>query len=150
MSKTCKQCGAKCCEYFCFEIDEPDDYEEFEDVRWYLCHKGVTVHVDDGDWYIAMDNRCNNLTPDNQCAIYDDRPLICRTYAQENCDFTGGDYGYDEFFQSPQELMDYARKVLGSEDFERERKNARAKLEAEAGKKTKKKTKKTGKGSKRR
>ena len=45
MSKTCQECGAKCCRYFCFEIDEPDTYEEFENVRWYLCHEHVAVHV---------------------------------------------------------------------------------------------------------
>ena len=29
MSKTCQVCGAKCCTYFCFQIDEPDTYSEF-------------------------------------------------------------------------------------------------------------------------
>ena len=46
----CTRCGARCCNYFCFEIDEPDEFDEFENIRWFLCHEGVSVHIDDGDW----------------------------------------------------------------------------------------------------
>ncbi len=142
MTETCQQCQAKCCRYFCFEIDEPDSYEEFEDVRWYLLHKGVTVHVDEDDWYISIDNRCEGLARDGTCRMYDDRPLICRTYSLEKCDFSGGNYGYDEFFQSPEELDDYARKTLGERTYQRAKVRARAKFEAKRKKKTKKKRKK--------
>ena len=123
----CKECGAKCCTYFCFEIDEPDDVEEFEDVRWYLCHDGVSVHIDEGDWFISIANRCKMLSDDDECTIYDNRPLICRKYELENCDQTGGDYGYDEEFTTPDELEAYARKTLGDETFEFERTKFRAK-----------------------
>ena len=124
---TCKVCGAKCCTYFCFEIDTPDDVEEFEDVRWYLCHEGVSVHIDEGDWYISIANRCNMLSDDDECTVYDNRPLICRKYDLDNCDQTGGDYGYDEEFTTPEELEAYARKTLGDETFEFERTRFRAK-----------------------
>ena len=67
MSLTCRECGAKCCRYFCFEIDEPDDYEEFEDIKWYICHEGITVHIDEGDWYINIANPCKMLAEDNSC-----------------------------------------------------------------------------------
>jgi len=141
MSQTCRKCGAKCCTYFCFEIDKPDSYEEFEDVRWYLCHEGVTVHVDEGDWYISIENRCKNLASNGLCTIYEDRPLICRGYSLDNCDFTGAEYGYEEFFQTPEQLMAYARKTLGAKAFERARKRARAKFDAKPAKGAKKKKK---------
>jgi len=129
MSNRCQECGAKCCKYFCFEIDEPDDYEEFEDIRWYLCHEGVTVHIDEGDWYISIENRCRMLGPDNRCKIYTERPLICRGYDPATCDFTSGDYGYDEYFETPEQLENYAREVLGEEKFEKAKKKHRAKFE---------------------
>ena len=132
MSKTCQDCGGKCCRYFCFEIDEPDTYEEFEDVRWYLLHEGVTVHIDDDDWFISIDNRCSMLADDNSCTAYDDRPLICRKYDLENCDQSGGDYGYDEEFTTPEQLEAFARKTLGDETFEFERTKFRAKHGGEA------------------
>ncbi len=129
MSETCQKCAAKCCTYFCFEIDEPDTYEEFEDVRWYLYHEGVTVHVDEGDWFISIDNRCKMLSDDNRCTAYAERPLICRSYALEKCDFSDGDYDYEEYFRTPEELDAYARHILGETAYERAKAKARAKSE---------------------
>lgn len=138
MSETCQKCGAKCCGYFCFEIDEPDDYEEFEDVRWYLCHEGITVHIDEGDWFISVENRCKMLSEDDRCMIYSDRPLICRKYDLDKCDFIPGDYDYDELFLTPEQLDKYARKVLGEKQYECAKEKARAKLKPKPTKKTKK------------
>ncbi|MCD4822992.1 MAG: YkgJ family cysteine cluster protein [Phycisphaerae bacterium] len=126
----CVKCGALCCKYFCFEIDEPDDYEEFDDVRWYLCHESVSVHIDeDDDWFIQIENRCNKLGEDNRCTIYDDRPIICRSYQHENCESTGADYGYREEFKTPEQLDAYAIKTLGQKTYEREMIKHRAKAE---------------------
>ena len=141
MSQTCQKCGAKCCKYFCFEIDEPDTYEEFEDVRWYLCHQGVTVHIDEGDWYISIENHCKKLGRNDHCKIYDERPLICRSYDPSNCDHVSGFYGYDEHFRTPEELDAYARETLGEKEYEKARKKAHAKFEPKKAKKTKKRKK---------
>ena len=124
MSKTCRECGAKCCTYFCFEIDEPTDYDEFEDVRWFLLHQDVTVHVDEGDWYISIANRCKMLGADNECLAYETRPTICRKYDPGNCDYVSGDYGYDEHFKTAEELEAYARNTLGAGKFDRARAKA--------------------------
>ena len=143
MSLTCKECGAKCCRYFCFEIDEPDTYEEFEDIRWFLMHEGVTVHMDeDDDWYISIDNRCKMLGPDNRCKIYDDRPIICRRYDMSECDHSGGDYEYQVEFHTPEDVEAYARKTLGEKKFETAKARALAKIEKKHKKKTRKKKKK--------
>jgi len=132
MKASCDKCDAKCCRYFCFEIDKPDDYDEFEDIRWYLCHEGVTVHIDNGDWYISIDNRCLMLDAAGYCRIYDDRPLICRKYSQAKCDLTSGHYGYDEEFHTPEEIDAYARKTLGKKLYEQQKKKQRAKFEKKA------------------
>ena len=124
----CVKCGAKCCTYFCFEIDEPDDVDQFEDVRWYLCHENVSVHIDEGSWYISLMNPCTFLDPKTKlCGGYENRPLICRKYDHENCDFTQGDYGYDEEFTTPDQLEEYARKTIGV-NFDRTRTRKRKKL----------------------
>ena len=124
MSDVCRICGAKCCKYFSFEIDEPETFEEFEDVRWYLFHEGISVHIDEGDWYISIDNKCKMVGEDNTCMDYDNRPLICRKYVMDNCDHTDGDYGYDELFTTPEQLDDYARKTLGKRNYQKQRSKA--------------------------
>lgn len=130
MAYSCEQCKALCCQYFCFEIDEPDTYGEYEDIRWYLCHDGVSVHIEEnGDWYIQIENRCNKLDSKNRCTIYENRPLICRTYDNDNCEASGEDYGYIEEFTTPEQLDEYARKTLGDETYEKEMVKRRAKLD---------------------
>jgi len=129
MSDPCDKCKALCCQYFCFEIDEPDDYDEFEDIRWYLCHEGVSIHVDDDDdWYIQIENKCKMLDENHRCTIYDNRPIICRNYDYATCETNGDDYGYVEEFTTPQQLDAYTRKTLGVRVYEREMVNKRAKL----------------------
>ena len=49
----CDKCTGLCCKYFALPIETPEDKEDYDDIRWYLCHKNVTVFVEDGDWYIA-------------------------------------------------------------------------------------------------
>ena len=128
MTLPCDKCNGLCCRYFCFQIDTPDDYDEFEDIRWYLYHEGVRVHVDeDGDWYIQMDNVCKNLGEDNLCTIYDDRPLICRSYG-ESCEQTGQDYGYLHEFATAEQLDAYAIKTLGQQEYNEAMIQQRAKL----------------------
>jgi len=143
----CKECGGKCCQYFCFQIDEPTEFDEFDDIRWFLLHENITVHIDEGDWYISIANRCQALGEDGRCEIYEKRPLICRRYSMDECDFTGGDYGYDEHFQKPEDIVTYAKKVLGKKAYKRARDKAyakaakkKAKREAAEKKRRKKKT----------
>ena len=124
----CNECGAKCCRYFCFEIDEPDSFEAFENLRWFLLHQGITVHIDKGDWYISIANRCKSLADDGRCLTYDDRPLICRGYDLDDCDFTSGDYEYEEIFETPEDIERYARKTLGKKAWRKARERACAKL----------------------
>jgi Fe-S-cluster containining protein len=130
MAQTCESCGARCCRYFCFEIDTPGSYEEFENARWYLMHEGVTVHIDlEGDWYIAIANRCLNLDEGNRCLQYAERPLICRKYDIDGCDFTKGNYEYIALFTKPDHIEQYARAKLGPARFDKIKAAARARVE---------------------
>lgn len=118
-SPVCVRCDGKCCRYFCFEIDKPDSFSEFDDIRWYLLHEGVSVHVEDGDWYISIANPCKALGKANECGIYADRPIICRNYRTDDCEITSDDYGHEAEFHTPEELQKYARRVLGKKAYEK-------------------------------
>lgn len=124
----CSQCQSRCCRYFCFEIDKPDSFEEFENLRWFILHEGISIHVDEGDWFISIDNKCKWLAENGRCNNYENRPSICRKYTTENCDATGGDYEYDELFETAEQIAEYARKKLGHKKYEK----ALAKLRGKA------------------
>ena len=108
----CEHCAAACCRYLALEIDEPETRRDFDDIRWYLLHEGITVFVEDGDWYLQMAARCKSLRPDNRCASYEKRPHICREYETDACEYHAGDYDYEAFFSTAEELETYARRYL--------------------------------------
>lgn len=115
----CRQCQAKCCRYFCFQIDTPESFEEFENLRWFLLHEGIGIHIDEGNWFISIDNKCRNLAADGRCVDYANRPVICRQYHTDGCDATSGDYEYDELFTSAEQIAAYARKKLGGAKYDK-------------------------------
>jgi len=106
----CKKCAGLCCRYLALPIETPTDKDDFDDIRWYLAHEGISIFVEDGDWYINIANRCKYLTRDNMCDIYEHRPKICRGYKEDSCDYHSGDYGYELHFTSIEELNEYLRK----------------------------------------
>lgn len=103
----CGKCAGLCCRYLALPIETPESRADFDDIRWYLAHEGISVFVEDGEWYINVANRCKYLGPDNLCQIYENRPRICRGYTENNCDYHSGDYGYDVHLTSIEELDEY-------------------------------------------
>lgn len=103
-SVLCEHCTAACCRYLALPIDKPTSARDYDDIRWYLMHRGVTVFVEEGDWYIQHEAACKNLGADNRCGIYDTRPEICQEYDADGCDYTGGSYGYDHLFTHAKQI----------------------------------------------
>jgi uncharacterized protein len=91
-------------------IDTPESREDYDDIRWYLCHEDVSVFVEDGDWYLSVKNKCRHLSEkDYRCRIYDRRPKICRKYKHADCDFVEGEYDYELHFTSDKDMEEYIR-----------------------------------------
>ena len=108
----CRKCPGLCCRYFGLPIDTPETPGDFNDIHWYLLHKGTEVYVSDGDWYLNVKNACRQLGADYSCGIYETRPRICRQYATEQCDITSAEYDHEHHFYSPEQLEEYARGFL--------------------------------------
>ena len=83
----CDHCTAKCCRYFALPMDEPTTLEDWEFIRWYLLHDAATVFKEDDTWYLLVHTVCKHLQSDNRCGIYHTRPLICREYSTDNCEY---------------------------------------------------------------
>ena len=49
VTQMCQKCDGKCCRYFALPIETPEDWDDYDDIRWYLCHEHTTVFVEDGD-----------------------------------------------------------------------------------------------------
>ena len=107
----CDHCSAKCCRYFALPIDEPTTRQDFDFIRWYLLHQGATVFTEEGSWYLLVYATCKHLQTDNRCGIYYTRPQICRDYSTDNCEYED-DWVYDRYFETPEQVEEYAEAVL--------------------------------------
>ena len=106
----CDKCSGLCCRYFALPLETPETREDFDDIRWYLCHEDITVFVEDGDWYLNVKNKCRHLSDgSHRCLIYAKRPGICRKYKHADCDFVEGEYDYELHFTSDREMEEYIR-----------------------------------------
>lgn len=118
--KQCSQCAGLCCRYFALQIDTPQEKDDYDDIRWYLCHKDITVFVEDGDWYLNIKNKCRHLSEkDYHCRIYEKRPKICRQYRHADCDFTEGEYDYELHFTNDKQMEEYIKIKFGNNIIEK-------------------------------
>ena len=109
----CEHCAGACCRYVALPIDKPRSLRDYDDLRWYLLHEGMTVFVEDGDWYVQVQARCKQLQADNLCGAYETRPEICREYQAGECDYGGGAFTYDLHFTHPKQVEAYVEEKLG-------------------------------------
>ena len=107
----CDYCSAKCCRYFALPLDNPESFEDWEFVRWFLLHEGAGAFKDDGQWYILFHSKCKHLQDDNRCGTYHTRPQICREYSTENCEYDD-DWLYEQYLETAEQVVDYAEAVL--------------------------------------
>lgn len=110
----CEYCTAKCCRYFALPLEEPETFEEFEYLRWFLLHDRASIFKEDGDWYLLVHTVCKHLQGDNRCGIYETRPKICREYTTDNCEYDD-DWVYDFYLETAEQVGEYMEAVLQEE-----------------------------------
>ncbi len=93
-------------------INEPETPGDFNDIRWFLLHEGISVFVEDGDWYVQVDNPCKALTSKGLCSVYENRPRICRKYNLAECEHTNPDGKWEVLFKTPEDCTAYEKKYL--------------------------------------
>lgn len=109
----CSLCvGSKCCQYITQQIDTPRSMAAFDTLLWQVSHRHVQFYKDSDGWFmLVVDARCEHITPTGQCGIYAERPMICRTYSNDECEFdSSAEDSFELFFDSYQSLDDYCRK----------------------------------------
>ena len=103
---SCLQC-AKCCTYVAVGINAPTTPKLATEILWHLYHQGVSVCRDEaGEWYVQFEARCRNLGEGNLCAVYLNRPHICRAYDDQVCEVNAPQKGLIEF-KEPKAFLEY-------------------------------------------
>jgi uncharacterized protein len=83
----CKRCG-RCCAYVTVSISIPSTEEDWEELRWYLCHKDVRIlyDLDDSTLAVQFMTPCKEQTADGHCRIYETRPSVCADHSPDVCE----------------------------------------------------------------
>lgn len=110
----CDYCPAKCCKYFALAFDAPEEFADYEIIRWFLLHERATVFKEGDDWYILVHTTCRHLRSDNRCGIYETRPQICRDYSTKDCEFED-DWTYDFYLEHPDQVTEYIESIIQEE-----------------------------------
>ena len=107
-SEICVACHG-CCMYVTVPLDPPRSKSQKDIFRWYLLHQNVEIYIDhDKQWQILFKTRCKQLLDNGMCAIYENRPQICKDYKSDSCSRVGKDY--IELFRTPAQLEQYFQK----------------------------------------
>ena len=103
----CTECG-KCCTYVAVGVNAPTTPRTATDILWYLYHQGVSVYRDHGgEWAVMFDARCRHLQDDLLCAVYSDRPHICRAFDNTGCEVNAP--GGMTVYREPGEFLEYLK-----------------------------------------
>ena len=105
----CDLCtNSTCCTYVTQQIDIPRSKYDFEILLWQVSHKRVGVYKDDDGWFLMFDSSCSHLELDGRCAIYDDRPTICRSHENDFCEYDApAENGFELYFPNYSSLLNY-------------------------------------------
>ncbi len=109
-SSRCFQCDAKCCRYISLEIDTPETGDDYQNIIWYVLHRGISVYIEGGTWYLLVENECEALTADNRCGIYQHRPQICRDHGNRDCELDNPEGYYDELLRTREDVNAYIKR----------------------------------------
>ncbi len=139
----CSFCtNSTCCSYFTQQIDTPTKKYDFDHMLWQISHRDVQFYKDDDGWFLLINNKCTHLGERGVCAIYEDRPQVCRDYDNEWCEYdSSAEEGFELFFEDYDSLLSYCKKFFKNWD-KRKDKTAKKKKKAKKVKKDKKSKKK--------
>lgn len=113
MENKCSRCmGSTCCTYITEPLGAaPRSKSDFDHLLWQVSHQGVSLYKEESGWYLMFEGRCQHLQEGGGCAIYAQRPQICRDYDNDWCEFDEpAENGFELHFRNYEELLGYCRK----------------------------------------
>lgn len=113
----CAKCGQLCCRYLTIKIPAPRTITDFDGLLWQLAHENVKAFRDRRGWYLLVYNPCIHLGKDGSCSVYESRPITCRQYSIEECEYGTSIKGTSlKYFDNFKELDRYCRKKFRTWD----------------------------------
>ena len=109
----CIECEGDCCKYVTVKRLYPKRDIDFEELKWFLCHKNVIVYIDyDNVLCVEFRTLCNFQDPKtNRCMIYKKRPKVCAKHNPKRCEVNVHGTYYRIMFRTVEDI-DAFKKAL--------------------------------------
>ena len=103
----CFDCDALCCREVAVSIDTPRTKEDFDEIKWLVCHKNTNVYKDhENDWLVEFASDCEHLHKNWRCKIYEKRPFVCREHSNKDCIKNSNNY-HQKIFRTIEDVDKY-------------------------------------------
>jgi len=108
----CSFCTASiCCTYTTEQLETPRSIVDFDHILWQISHENIQVYKDEDGWFLLINNKCSHLKPGGGCGIYAQRPMVCREYSNDHCEYDeSATEGFELFFEDYNALLKYCNK----------------------------------------
>jgi len=104
----CKQ--SICCNSINQKIPTPKSIYDFDHLLWQVSHESINVFKDADGWFLHIHTACAHLGAGGVCQIYEQRPMVCRAYDNDYCEFDESiESASEHFFSSYEQLEKYCR-----------------------------------------
>ena len=112
LDKKCSKCKKSlCCNSINQKVDTPKTIYDFDHLLWQVSHENINIFKDSDGWFLHIHSRCQHLLTGGVCGIYEQRPMVCREYDNDFCEF---DESIEEaskyFFSSYEQFEKFCRK----------------------------------------
>jgi len=99
IDKKCARCKKSiCCSSINQKIPAPKSIYDFDHLLWQVSHENVNIFKDADGWFLHIHTVCEHLGDHGVCQIYEERPMVCREYDNEYCEFDESIEEASEFF----------------------------------------------------
>jgi len=112
VDKKCAKCKKSiCCNSINQKISAPRTIYDFDHLLWQVSHENINIFKDSDGWFLHIHSRCQHLLQGGICNIYDERPMVCREYDNDYCEFDESiEKASQYFFSTYNEFEKFCRK----------------------------------------
>ena len=91
-------------------IAAPDTRDDYDNMRWYLAHGGCALFVEQGNWYLVVYGK-GEANPQDLHGVFLSRPE-----PEVTPDYDSETFVFEKFFETPEQVWEYAEAVLPPAD----------------------------------
>lgn len=113
LKMNCKDCTAECCKHIAVPIDPPETWEDYQRIKSYIVHEGVSCYLDvEDDWVVEFLTKCGQLNG-NKCMAWGTKeyPSICGEYEMDTCVMNEEGEYWKILFKKPEDVDAHCKQL---------------------------------------